>query len=211
MGKFCTDAADAPPLPGAYVLAVELAAPLAVTLPNRPAASLGPGHYLYCGSARGPGGLRARLSRHMRRGKTIRWHIDRLTETGAVLGAWFFPGGDECELVATLSSLPVPIAGFGSTDCAGCRSHLLQWPSGATSAIHRVFFVDQKPRRPTTSASGSLDFLKTKRLVAQETWVSLCQACMPACGVTSKAILVLLIDGPGVGSAFGAVLRGCLL
>ena len=212
MGKFCTDAADAPPLPGAYVLAVELAAaPLAVTLPNRPAASLGPGHYLYCGSARGPGGLRARLSRHMRRGKTIRWHIDRLTETGAVLGAWFFPGGDECELVATLSSLPVPIAGFGSTDCARCRSHLLQWPSGATSAIHRVFFVDQKPRRPTTSASGSLDFLKTKRLVAQETWVSLCQACMPACGVTSKAILVLLIGGPGVGSAVGAVLRGCLL
>ena len=156
-GKVLHHAADAPPLPGAYVLAVELAAPLAVTLPNRPAATLGPGHYLYCGSARGPGGLRARLSRHMRRGKTVRWHIDRLTEAGAVLGAWFFPGGDECELVAIFSSLPVPIVGFGSTDCARCRSHLLQWPGGATSAMTHnlalcVFFVDQKPRRPTTGA-----------------------------------------------------------
>src|SRR3974390_3854318 len=93
MGKFCTHAADSPPLPGAYVLAVELAAPLAVTFPNRPTATLGPGHYLYCGSAQGPGGLRARLSRHMRRGKTVRWHIDRLTEAGAVLGGGFFPGG----------------------------------------------------------------------------------------------------------------------
>ena len=139
MGKFCTNAADVPPLRGAYILAVELAAPLMVTLPGRPAASLGPGHYLYCGSARGAGGLRARLSRHMRRGKTVRWHIDRLTEAGAVLGAWFFPGGDECDLVTTLSSLRVPIAGFGSTDCTRCRSHLLQWPGGATSVIALLF------------------------------------------------------------------------
>jgi Uri superfamily endonuclease len=125
---FCSNAGDAPALPGAYVLAVELAAPLPVTLPGKPVATLTPGHYLYCGSARGPGGLRARLGRHMRSGKAIRWHIDRLTEAGTVLGAWAFPGGNECELATALSALPTPIAGFGSTDCNHCRSHLLQWP-----------------------------------------------------------------------------------
>ena len=26
--------------------------------------------------------------------------------------------------------LPMPIAGFGSSDCTTCRSHLLQWPNG---------------------------------------------------------------------------------
>ena len=115
---FCTNADEAPSLPGAYVLAVEIAKPVTVTLPGKPAATLKPGRYLYCGSARGPGGLRARLGRHMRRGKAVRWHIDRLTEAGTVLGAWVFPDGHECDLVTAVSSLPVPIAGFGSTDCA---------------------------------------------------------------------------------------------
>jgi Uri superfamily endonuclease len=53
----------------------------------------------------------------MRRGKSIRWHIDVLTEGGTVLGAWTFPDGDECDLITGLSHLPVAIKGFGSTDC----------------------------------------------------------------------------------------------
>jgi Uri superfamily endonuclease len=87
-------------------------------------ASLVPGRYIYAGSAYGPGGLKARLSRHMRRTKVERWHIDQLTKTG-VRGAWIFPGCNECDLVVMNSALPVPIVGFGSTDCKRCRSHLL--------------------------------------------------------------------------------------
>lgn len=132
-GIFYANADDAPSLPGAYVLAVAIAEPVTVALPGRPAARLGPGRYLYCGSARGPGGIRARLGRHTRRGKAVHWHIDQLTEAGTVLGAWVFPGGDECALVAALSSLPAPIAGFGSTDCARCRAHLLRWPEAMLS------------------------------------------------------------------------------
>jgi Uri superfamily endonuclease len=49
----------------------------------------------------------------------------QLTENGDVLGAWIFPGGVECDLVDMYSALPVPIVGFGSTDCQLCRSHLL--------------------------------------------------------------------------------------
>ncbi len=61
----------------------------------------------------------------MHRAKPRRWHIDQLTENGDVLGAWIFPGGIECDLVDMNSALPVPIVGFGSTDCKRCRSHLL--------------------------------------------------------------------------------------
>ncbi|MDA8230600.1 MAG: GIY-YIG nuclease family protein [Magnetospirillum sp.] len=115
-------AADAiPALPGAYVLAIILDAPMA---------GLPAGRYLYCGSARGPGGLRARLGRHMRKGKAVRWHVDRLTEAGWVLGAWVFPDQSECDLVAQLARLPVPLPGFGSSDCRVCPSHLLAWPAG---------------------------------------------------------------------------------
>jgi Uri superfamily endonuclease len=118
-----------PAAAGAYVLAVELPHPLAIRLPGRPEVLLPAGRYLYCGSARGPGGLRARVGRHMRRGKAIRWHIDRLTEAGRVLGAWTVIGGDECALVAALAGFPVPIPGFGSSDCRHCPSHLLAWPA----------------------------------------------------------------------------------
>jgi Uri superfamily endonuclease len=60
----------------------------------------------------------------MRHGKSIHWHIDTLTEAGTVLGAWTFPGGNECDLVTSLSHLPIAVEGFGSSDCRRCKSHL---------------------------------------------------------------------------------------
>jgi len=59
----------------------------------------------------------------MRHGKSIHWHVDTLTEAGTVLGAWTFSGGNECDLVASLSHLPIAVEGFGS-DCHRCRSHV---------------------------------------------------------------------------------------
>ena len=76
-------------------------------------------------------GLKARVSSTCVGLRRRRWHIDQLTEIGDVIGAWIFPGGIECDLVEMNSALPVPIAGFGSTDCKRCRSHLL----GATCQI----------------------------------------------------------------------------
>jgi Uri superfamily endonuclease len=80
MEIFCTNADDAPSLPGAYILAIEITKPVMVTLPDKPGAGLDPGRYLYCGSAKGPGGIRARLGRHMRCGKVVHWHVDHITE-----------------------------------------------------------------------------------------------------------------------------------
>src|SRR6516225_6486489 len=108
LGSFVRNAEDAPTLPGAYVLIVELAESIQITLPRKPKTTLQAGRYLYCGSAKGSGGIRARLSRHMRPGKVIHWHVDLLTGAGRVAGAWIFPGCDECELVRALSHLSAP-------------------------------------------------------------------------------------------------------
>lgn len=109
---------------GAYVLVIVL---------PRPVADLAAGRYLYCGSARGPGGIKARVGRHMRTVKAVRWHVDRLTVSGTVSGAWVDEGGDECALSAALADhgLPVPVKGFGASDCRSCAAHLYAWPAGA--------------------------------------------------------------------------------
>lgn len=120
-------AADlAPTGPGAYALWLRLPAPLPVK-----AGALEPGDYLYCGSANGPGGLRARLARHMRRDKRAHWHVDQLTTAGEVLGAFIVEGGSECALNAALGAFPFPLPGFGSSDCPRCVSHLRFFPANA--------------------------------------------------------------------------------
>ncbi len=130
MRWFVESAQDAPSASGAYALLIALDKPLRVRAGARSAA-LAPGLYVYCGSARGPGGLAARLARHMRRDKRAHWHVDQLTEAGKVVGAWVFPGRGECEVNDELADWPTPIEGFGSSDCRRCRAHLRFWAPGA--------------------------------------------------------------------------------
>jgi histidyl-tRNA synthetase len=144
---FIASAADAPSSPGAYALALRLVSPLDVRA-GKNSATLPAGDYLYCGSARGPGGLRARLARHMRPQKRAHWHIDQLTAVANMLGAFVEAQGDECALNAALADLPIPIAGFGSSDCRRCAAHLRFRPKdaalpsrweNATKAAHSRF------------------------------------------------------------------------
>lgn len=127
---FLTVADAFPAAPGAYALWLRLPAPLFVKAGNN-AATLPTGDYLYCGSAKGPGGLRARLARHWRKEKRAHWHVDQLTAAAEILGAFVVEGGSECALNAALAALPVPLPGFGSSDCPRCASHLRYFPSGA--------------------------------------------------------------------------------
>lgn len=129
MIQFC-DAPTAPRAPGAYALLILLEAPLLAKAGAR-AMELAPGRYIYCGSARGPGGIAARLARHMRKEKRRHWHVDQLTRAGVSQGAWVFPGGCECEVYARLAALPAPFPGFGASDCPRCESHLRLWPAQA--------------------------------------------------------------------------------
>ncbi|MFQ5776179.1 MAG: DUF123 domain-containing protein [Kiloniellaceae bacterium] len=116
---------------GAYILLVALDGPLALDAATLAAAVLGPGRYAYCGSAYGPGGLAARLGRHLHRDKAVRWHIDRLTTAGRVVAVLALPGGRECDLFARVLACPgasVPVPGFGSSDCRRCPAHLAAVP-----------------------------------------------------------------------------------
>lgn len=48
-----------------------------------------PGYYVYVGSAFGPGGVAARVGRHFRREKTLRWHMDYLREVAQIEEVWY--------------------------------------------------------------------------------------------------------------------------
>jgi len=124
---------ELPAAPGAHVLLIRLDRPLARTIGRLGPVCLAAGLYGYCGSARGPGGIRARVRRHLRREKAIRWHVDHLTGAAAGIRAIAKPGGDECALARRLLALDrvaVPVAGFGSSDCRSCPAHLLRLPAG---------------------------------------------------------------------------------
>jgi Uri superfamily endonuclease len=114
---------------GAYVLLIELRQGFEFTSGRFDGQRLSPGFYAYCGSAKGPGGLSARVRRHMRRDKKIHWHVDYLTAVEEIVQVGVQVDGSECELVGRLLTTPgthVPIQGFGSSDCAVCTAHLVQ-------------------------------------------------------------------------------------
>ncbi len=116
---------------GAYVLVIELPAPFALEVASLPRAVLPVGRYAYCGSAYGPGGLKARIGRHRRAAKAVRWHVDRLTAAGRVVDAQAVPGGRACDPLARVLDVPgawVPGPGFGSSDCRACLAHLVALP-----------------------------------------------------------------------------------
>ena len=125
------DRAAIPADGGAYAIGVRLRKALTFQSGRFAGQRLARGLYLYCGSAYGPGGLAARVGRHLKRGKTLRWHIDHLTEAGDITGALLAPGGRECDLAGRIAGHPdsgIPIIGFGSSDCRTCQSHLLSVP-----------------------------------------------------------------------------------
>jgi Uri superfamily endonuclease len=127
--------------PGTYALVLSSAGNGTIRVGRLGELALRPGFYVYVGSAFGPGGLRARITRHMKRVKRLRWHVDYLRAVSEPMEAWFTsePNRRECEWAEALRLMPgaeVPLAGFGSSDCR-CRSHL--------------FFFR---RRPTVSAFG---------------------------------------------------------
>lgn len=130
-------AGSLPTGPGAYVLA--LWAPCPLPLPPRflrPGREhLPAGWYLYAGSARGPGGIAARVRRHLNPDKRRHWHVDWVTTApGVRVRVLPVPGGDECALVADMRArlaVGVPVPGFGASDCRCCPAHLLRFDPSA--------------------------------------------------------------------------------
>ena len=117
-----------PKQPGSYVIAIELKEEFVGCVGSLGEICLKPGRYLYFGNARGPGGIRARIKRHLGVDKKTHWHIDRITLAGQVVEFLVVPDGCECSLrekAMALTKLAVPVLGFGSSDCRLCPAHFL--------------------------------------------------------------------------------------
>ena len=112
--------------PGSYLLWLYLPKQREIAIGRLGCWSLRRGWYGYCGSACGPGGLRARLQHHLQRETRKHWHIDYVKEWAAVRGIWLCLGSNqEHHWSELLQKCPVP--GFGASDCR-CCSHLSYFP-----------------------------------------------------------------------------------
>lgn len=129
-----------PDAPGAYALILRLARETRLDIASLGWPVLPAGLYLYAGSAWGPGGILARVSRHLRKGKAKVWHIDHLTEAATVEDVVAFPGGRECAIAdfAVAHGAPAPIHRFGASDCRTCEAHLLAVEPDLVDALARV-------------------------------------------------------------------------
>ena len=70
--------------------------------------------------------MSARLERHGRKDKVLRWHIDYLSSKAEMLGAITIDGSREleCQLAKKLGSMfELAVPGFGASDCR-CGGHL---------------------------------------------------------------------------------------
>ena len=134
-----TPPAELPCLPGTYILFIALPHDTSLQVGCLGTRIFQQGLWAYAGSAHGPGGLRARVSRHLRENKPFRWHIDALTLQVPVTEVWYTTAPDrlECVWAKTLADhtdIQTPIPGFGSSDCA-CTAHLFALPPSCLPAI----------------------------------------------------------------------------
>ena len=134
---------------GNYLLIFNNKNEIKVFIPRFGDLILAPGIYVYCGSAHGKGGLRARIDRHRSRMVKKFWHIDFLKEFLNLEEIWFQESIEKNE--CTFSNFLVremgctsPIKGFGSSDCRnGCKSHLILLPEESDLKEFFNYFVSQ--------------------------------------------------------------------
>jgi Uri superfamily endonuclease len=109
--------------PCTYQLQISLTQPVRCVVGRLGAFDFPAGRYSYTGSAKR--GFEARVARHLRAEKTLRWHIDYLLGAPGVQVTHVVRSTRaECRLnQATRGVVVVP--GFGASDCgAGCGAHL---------------------------------------------------------------------------------------
>ncbi|KPK35077.1 MAG: hypothetical protein AMJ66_02235 [Betaproteobacteria bacterium SG8_40] len=116
--------------PGTYALILRCDTHAQIRVGRHGLVGVRTGYYVYVGSAFGPGGVRARVSRHVREKATRHWHIDYLRTVAAPVAAWWSDSTRELEhrWARILSGLPgsSPVPRFGSSDC-DCESHLFRF------------------------------------------------------------------------------------
>ncbi len=115
------------PVAGTYLLILALRSPTTIDVGGLGPIDFGSPFYLYAGSAFGPGGLRARVGRHLRIAGRSHWHVDYLRQAAEPRRVWYSTVDVrlECAWADAASALPgvSPVPRFGASDCR-CRSHL---------------------------------------------------------------------------------------
>ncbi len=120
--------------PGTYALLIRAARPVTLRVGALGTVDIRRGIHVYVGSAHGPGGLAARIRRHVARDKRVHWHVDHLTTRLPVIEVWWAPGERRLEhawsdAVAALPGARVSVPRFGSSDCR-CATHLWWFARG---------------------------------------------------------------------------------
>ncbi|MDI6643198.1 MAG: GIY-YIG nuclease family protein [Candidatus Hodarchaeaceae archaeon] len=112
---------------GTYALLVHVPYELALSVGELGTISFKPGYYTYVGSALG--GLEARVGRHLREEKKVRWHIDHLLLHARAVDVVVAQAEErkECAVAGELAKGLPGIRGFGASDCK-CESHLFYSP-----------------------------------------------------------------------------------
>ena len=118
-----------PRKPGSYLLMLALPSNQQIQVGRLGCIGFESGWYAYAGSAFGPGGLAARLSRHFGPVQKRHWHIDYLRAEAVAREAWFFIGPPSREhdwslVLAKGAGAGRWVRGFGCSDCR-CPSHLI--------------------------------------------------------------------------------------
>jgi Uri superfamily endonuclease len=118
-----------PARPGTYAVVFRCRGTRTIAVGRLGRLALRAGWYVYVGSAFGPGGLAARVGRHLRSEKTVRWHVDYLGVAAPPVAVWtsLDPARHEHNWAARLlsfSGASAPLPGFGASDCR-CPAHLV--------------------------------------------------------------------------------------
>jgi Uri superfamily endonuclease len=122
--------------PPTYPLHFELARPLRCAIGRFGGLDIPAGRHACAGSARR--GLAARIARHLRAHRTLRWPIDdRLAAPGVQLTRVLRSGRDECVPNPACRGTAV-VHGFGASDCRHGHGAQLKYLGAATSTRGRA-------------------------------------------------------------------------
>lgn len=114
---------------GSYLLGMRLDEDVLLAIGRLGRFAFPAGYYVYAGSARGPGGLSARLARHWRREKRFHWHVDYLLACVHLVEVWTAVSTQRLECVwakaiMEMAGARVIVPRFGASDCR-CPTHLI--------------------------------------------------------------------------------------
>jgi Uri superfamily endonuclease len=144
-----------PPFPGAYGIHFILKKDHTIQIGHLGRNLFPAGDYIYLGSAKGPGGIRARVGRYLFSTSNTKkhWHLDYLRDFSMPISIYIYQwdiGNNpsipvECAWSQALLNLPsayTPMEKFGSSDCRySCPSHLVAFsnPIPSSRYLSKIF------------------------------------------------------------------------